>query len=76
MGKIIFSYLGIKPLRISEDLGLIHATLRGLRYSRDLDFGHPALSLRLPMGQLFLPQPLGQRARFAEERKAQRRGIV
>lgn len=72
----MFDYLGIKPLNISVDLSLIHATVTRLRQNRDLDFGHPALSLRLPMGQLFPLQQLGQRAVFAEHRKAQRSGIV
>lgn len=64
MRKIMFSYLEIKPLNISVNLGLsglIHTTLRSLRQNRDLDFVHPTLSLRLPTGQFFLLQQLRQR---------------
>lgn len=75
MGKIMFNYPGIKPLNISVNLALIHATLRWVRQNRDLDFSHPALSLRLPTGQFFLLQQLGQRAEVTEHRKAQS-GVV
>lgn len=44
--------------------------------NRDLDFGHPTLILRLPMGQFFFLQQLGQRARCTEHGKAQRSGSM